>query len=144
MDTCSGHAAACLALGLLHVAVAKFQCAVARTQRRRLGVSNSRFFVLLFCYFVILYTLRCTTLSFDTPPLPVASAPEVDSSRSALELPHSCADAAPSDAACTPVAVPAMTLHAAPPAREGQSVGHMYALGNTEEELIMENVGTAG
>ena len=38
-------------------------------------------------------------------------APEVDRSRSALELPVSCAETAPSDAACTPV--PAMT---APPA----------------------------
>ena len=55
-----------------------------------------------------------TTLSFVTPPLTVASAREVDSSRSALELPDSCADAAPSDAACT--LVPAVTQHAAPPA----------------------------
>ena len=54
-----------------------------------------------------------TTLSLDTPPLTVASAPEVDRSRSALELPVSCADAAPSDAACT--LMPAMT---APPADE--------------------------
>ena len=43
----------------------------------------------------------------------MASAPEVDSSRPALELPHSCADAAPSvAAACTPA--PAMTQHAGP------------------------------
>ena len=53
-----------------------------------------------------------TTLSLDTPPLPVASAPEVDSSRSALELPASSADAAPIDAVGTQV--PAMTPNANP------------------------------
>ena len=46
----------------------------------------------------------------------MASAPEVDSSRPALEqLPDSCAEAAPSDAACVHVLAPAMT---APPADE--------------------------